>query len=84
LFQKSHIQSNWIADLHEPPAGACPTRHGMIGKTRAILEKLEEAPWLTVMHVRTERGAHRNLTEINVFVSRPLSDYGSTAIVETL
>jgi hypothetical protein len=56
----------------------------MIRKTAATLEKLEEALWFTVMHVRTERGAHRNLTEINVFVSRPLFDYGSTAIIETL
>jgi hypothetical protein len=56
----------------------------MISKTGAILEKLQEAPWFTVMHVRTERGAHQNLTEINVFVSRPWFDYGSTAIVETL
>jgi hypothetical protein len=29
--------------FRQPPAGASPTRHGMIGKTAAILEKLEEA-----------------------------------------
>ena len=56
----------------------------MIGKRRAILEKLEEAPRFTVMHVRTEPGAHRNLTEINVFGTGLSFNYGSTAIVETL
>jgi hypothetical protein len=56
----------------------------MIGKSRAILEKLEEAPRFRVMHVRTERGAHRNLTEIKVFGTWPSFNYGSTAIVETL
>jgi hypothetical protein len=50
----------WIS--HQPAAGACPTRFGMIGKTGATLEKLEEALWFTVMHVRTVRGAHRKLT----------------------
>jgi hypothetical protein len=73
-----------LAFPHELPARARPARDRMISKTGAILEKLQEAPWFTVMHVRTERGAHRNLTEINVFVSRPSFDYGSTAIVETL
>jgi hypothetical protein len=56
----------------------------MIGKTGAVLEKLEEAPWFTVTHVRTERGAHRNLTEIKVFRVGPRFDSGSTRIVETL
>jgi len=56
----------------------------MIRKTAATLEKLEEALWFTVMHVRTERGAHRNLTEINVFGTGLSFNYGSTAIVETL
>jgi hypothetical protein len=56
----------------------------MIGKTGAVLEKLEEAPWFTVTHVRTERDAHRNFTEIKVFRVGPCFDYGSTRIVETL
>jgi hypothetical protein len=50
----------------------------------AVLEKLEQAHWFTVTHIWTERGAHRNLTEIKVFASRPLFDSGSTSIVETL
>ena len=56
----------------------------MIGKTKAILEKLEGAHWFTVTHVRAEHGAHRNLDEINVFGAGPPFDYGSTSIVETL
>jgi hypothetical protein len=36
------------------------TRRGMIGKTAAILEKLEEAPCFTIAHVRNEPGAHQN------------------------
>jgi hypothetical protein len=44
--------------LQPEPSG---TQHGMIGKTAAILEKLEEAPCFTIAHVRNERGAHQNL-----------------------
>jgi len=48
------------------------------------LEKLEEAPPLTHLHGRAEPSAHRKLTEIKVFASPPLFDYGSTGIIETL
>ena len=60
------------------------TRHSTIGKTGAILEKLEEAQWFTVAHGRAERGAHQNLTEIKVFGRELAFDYGSTSIIETL
>jgi hypothetical protein len=68
----------------EPSAGGCQTGCSTIRKSRAILEKLEEAAWFTVVHVRAEPGAHRNLTEIKVFALKMSFNYGSTAIVETL
>jgi hypothetical protein len=68
----------------KPSAGGCRTARSTIDKRGAILEKLEEAARFTVMHVRTERRAHRNLTEINVFGAGLSFNYGSTAIVETL
>jgi hypothetical protein len=40
---------------------------GKIEKAAAVLEKLQETPWFTLMHDRTENGAHRNLTEIKAF-----------------
>jgi hypothetical protein len=58
--------------------------HSLLQDKAAILEKLEQAPWFTVAHVRAERGAHRNLTEIKVFALKTSFNYGSTAIVETL
>ncbi|MGA2055893.1 MAG: hypothetical protein ABSG88_11330 [Bradyrhizobium sp.] len=65
-------------------AGLRPAGRSTIGKRAAILEKLEEAAWFTVTHVRTEHGAYRNLTEIKVFGAGLSFNYGSTAIVETL
>jgi hypothetical protein len=78
------IQFNWIARFLWSSSRARPKRHSTIGKTGAILEKLQEAHWLTLTHVRAECDAHRNLTEINVFDAEVSFDYGSTSIVETL
>jgi hypothetical protein len=57
---------------------------GTIEKIGAFLEKLEEAPWLMVLHGRAERRAHPNLIEINAFALRAGFEYGSTSIMETL
>jgi hypothetical protein len=58
--------SNSIQLDRKPPMSLQPAparrRYGMIGKTGATLEKLEEALWFTVMHASTVRGAHRKLT----------------------
>jgi hypothetical protein len=62
-----------------PPRGTAHLEH-----KGQILEKVEEVLWFTVMHVRTERGAYRNLTEINVFGPSLSFDSFSTSIVETL
>jgi hypothetical protein len=57
---------------------------GGLRRKGQLLEKLEEAPWLTLAHGRAERGAHPNLIEINAFVVRAAFEYGSTSIMETL
>jgi hypothetical protein len=44
-----------------------PVPCGTIGKAAAVLEKLQEMSWFTLMHDRTENGAHRNMTEIKAF-----------------
>jgi hypothetical protein len=67
-----------------PSTGAARKRYGTFRKTAAILEKLEEALYFTVMHGSAEILAHRNLTEIKVFGARLSLDYGSTSIMETL
>jgi hypothetical protein len=59
-------------------------RERTIEKNGAISEKVEKAHWFTVTRVRAERGAHRNLTEINVFDAGVSFDFGSTSIMETL
>jgi hypothetical protein len=70
-----------------PPAArpaSGPTRSGSLQRKGRLLEKLEEAPWLTLVHGRGKRRAHPNLIEINAFVARAGFEYGSTSIMETL
>jgi hypothetical protein len=62
LFQKHETQVNWIVPSKRPSGGAVRARDSTIDKKGTILEKLEEAPYFTVMHGRRENLAHQNLT----------------------